>query len=120
MRRYPDNSADTAHHGRVQTPPSLDWAAEEDEHELPPISGLQESFGGEIQPAPPAVDDQPPPEDDGFTTHSGRGRGSRGDRRGGRGGYRGERGHRGGSYGDRGGRGCEWPVGAFTDPETNA
>lgn len=99
---------------QIQTSAPIDWSAEE-EHDLPPISGLQESFGGEVQPAPPVVDDQVPPEDDGFITRSGRGRGGfRGEGRGGgRGGYRGERsGYRGegggrghGRRGDRGG--CE-------------
>jgi len=106
----PCNSADAGCNDQVQTSAPIDWSAEE-EHDLPPISGLQESFGGEAQPAPPAVDDQVPPEDDGFTTRNGRGRGFRGERRGGRGGYRGEGGGRGygrgGAHGDRGGRGCE-------------
>ncbi|KAF9792582.1 hypothetical protein BJ322DRAFT_57937 [Thelephora terrestris] len=56
----------------------IDWSAEE-EHDLPPISGLQESFGGEPQPPTVTVDDQAPPEDEGFTTHGGRGRGPRGE-----------------------------------------
>lgn len=85
----------------------IDWSAEE-EHDLPPISGLQESFGGEPQPTATVTEDQAPPEDDGFTTtHGGRGRGPRGERRGGRG-YRAEGGGRGygrGGHGDRGGRG---------------
>lgn len=108
----PYNSADTGRNDQIVTSAPIDWSAE-DEHDLPPISGLQESFGGEAQPAPPVVDDQVPPEDDGFTTRSGRGRGPRGERRGGRGGYRGEGGGRGygrgGAHGDRdrGGRGCE-------------
>ena len=106
----PYNSADTARNDQIQTSAPIDWSAE-DEHDLPPISGLQESFGGEAQPAPPVGDDQVPPEDDGFTTRGGRGRGSRGERRGGRGGNRGEGGGRGygrgGSHGDRGGRDCE-------------
>jgi len=101
------NSADTARNDQIQTSAPIDWSAE-DEHDLPPISGLQESFGGEAQPALPVVDEQVPSEDDGFTTRGGRGRGVRGERRGGRGGYRGEGGGRGyGRGGDRGGRGCE-------------
>ena len=101
------NSADTARNDQIQTSAPIDWSAE-DEHDLPPISGLQESFGGEAQPALPVVDEQVPPEDDGFTTQSGRGSGFRGERRGGRGGYHGEGGRREyGRGGDRGARGCE-------------
>jgi hypothetical protein len=103
----PHNSVDTACNNQIQTSAPIDWSAE-DEHELPPISGLQESFGGEAQPAPPVIDEQVPPEDDGFTTRSGRGRGGfRGEGRGGRGGYRGEGGRGYGRRGDRGGRGGE-------------
>ena len=102
------NSADMLCHGQTQPSGPIDWSAEDD-HDLPPISGLQESFGGEVQPTATVVDDQAPPAEEGFTTHGGRGRGPRGERRGGRGGFRGEgRGYtRGGSYGDRGGRGRE-------------
>jgi len=109
LHRHPDNSANAVRRDQIQVSAPIDWAAE-DEHDLPPISGLQETFGGEVQPAPPVVDDQAPPEDDGFTTHGGRGRGFRGERRGGRGGYRGEGGGGGRGYGrggDRSGRGCE-------------
>lgn len=101
-----ENPAEILCHDQTQPSGTLDWSAE-DEHDLPPISGLQKSFGGEIQPI--VDDDHTLPEDDGFTTHGGRGRGHRGERRGGRGGHRAEgRGYgRGSSYGDRGGRGCE-------------
>lgn len=101
---------DIISHDQTQPSGPIDWSSEV-EHELPPISGLQESFGGEAQPATTVVEEQAPPEDGGFTTHGGRGRGPRGERRGGRGGYRGEGGRggygRGGHYGDRGGRGCK-------------
>jgi len=123
LHRSLDDSVDIVRRDQTQPSGPIDWSAE-DEHDLPPISGLQESFGGETQPTPTVVDDQvPPPQDDGFATQSGRGRGFRGERRGGRGGYRGEGGGRGygrgGSYGDRGGRGCEWSVGMFADPEAD-
>ena len=68
----PYNSADRAHNDQIQLSAPIGWSAEDD-HDLPPISGLQESFGGEAQPAPPVVDDQVPPEYDGFTTRNGRG-----------------------------------------------
>ena len=117
---FRSTTANIARYDQIQTSGPIDWSAEE-EHDLPPISGLQESFG-EAQPAPPVVDDQVPQDDGGFTTHGSRGRGPRDERRGGRGGYRGEGGRgsgRGGSYGDRGGRGCKWFVGAFAGLEAD-
>ena len=90
---------DAARHycDRIQPSGPIDRSADE-KHNFPPVSGLREAFGGEVQTPPFFLYDQfPPAEDDGSTIHNGRGRGFRGERRGLKGGYRGgdPRGHRG-------------------------
>ena len=68
LHRLLENSTDAARHDQIQPSSPVDWSTDE-EDDFPPISGLQESFGGETQPTPIVVHDQIPlAEDNGFDT----------------------------------------------------